>query len=624
MKNIQIANNQFVDSQGRQLLLRGINVAGSSKIPYTPCIPTYKREDFFSGDISFVGRPFPLKEAHEHFSRLSQWGFRFLRFLVTWEAIEHKGPGEYDYQYIDFIHQLATIAQQYDINMFIDPHQDVWSRYTGGDGAPRWTLEKIGFDVGNIHPSGAAIVHNIHGDPFPKMIWPKNYTLLACATMFTLFFAGNAFAPNLYIDDKPVQEYLQNHYINAIKQLSARLKDLPNVVGFDTLNEPSRGWIATQELNKIPPFYPIGHSPTPFQSMIAGMGITQEAPVYQMDKITGKKTINPRGIKAWQNNTECIWKEQGVWDFDDKGKPVLLQPDYFNKINGTKVDFLHDFFKPFAVKFARKIQSDNPQYIIFLETIVENRQLPQWDENDPENMANADHWYDEATLLTKEFSPHRIFLNRKGIYLNSKEKIEKEFNDEIAELKKQSENFRNGIPTIIGEFGIPFDMHNKAAYRTGNFREQALALNRSFKAMENNLISCTLWNYTPDNSNLRGDQWNDEDLSVFSRDQQTNTNDINSGARAIEAFARPYPYRIAGKLLSYSFDIDTKLFTLSFEHDESIQAPSEIFIPPFHYDKNYSIEITDGTYEKVHQKQLLIYYHSKKLNTHQIIIKPNQ
>jgi hypothetical protein len=29
-------------------------------------------------------------------------------------------------------------------------------------------------------------------------------------------------------------------------------------------------------------------------------------------------------------------------------------------------------------------------------------------------------------------------------------------------------------------------------------------------------------NHTADNSNARGDQWNDEDFSVFSRDQQWN------------------------------------------------------------------------------------------------------
>ena len=37
--------------------------------------------------VSFVGRPFPLDEADEHFKRLRAWGLTFLRFLVTWEVI---------------------------------------------------------------------------------------------------------------------------------------------------------------------------------------------------------------------------------------------------------------------------------------------------------------------------------------------------------------------------------------------------------------------------------------------------------------------------------------------------------------------------------------------------------
>lgn len=39
-------------------------------------------------------------------------------------------------------------------------------------------------------------------------------------------------------------------------------------------------------------------------------------------------------------------------------------------------------------------------------------------------------------------------------------------------------------------------------------------------ALDKNLLSFTLWNYAANNTNARGDGWNDEDLSLFSRDQQ--------------------------------------------------------------------------------------------------------
>jgi hypothetical protein len=91
---LQIDGCSFKDAEGRTLLLRGVNLGGSSKLPVVPDGATYRREGFFEHrELSFVGRPFPLAEADEHFTRLRAWGFTFVRFLVTWEAIEHAGPG---------------------------------------------------------------------------------------------------------------------------------------------------------------------------------------------------------------------------------------------------------------------------------------------------------------------------------------------------------------------------------------------------------------------------------------------------------------------------------------------------------------------------------------------------
>jgi hypothetical protein len=61
----------FKDETDRTLLLRGINLSGSSKLPVQPNGATYRRDGFFEHrEVSFVGRPFPLDEADEHFRRL--------------------------------------------------------------------------------------------------------------------------------------------------------------------------------------------------------------------------------------------------------------------------------------------------------------------------------------------------------------------------------------------------------------------------------------------------------------------------------------------------------------------------------------------------------------------------
>src|SRR4030042_3705314 len=136
---MHIKDGCFLDAAGRNLLSRGVNLGGSSKVPKNPDGATHLPDHFFEHrDVSFVGRPFPLDEADEHCTRLSQWGFNFLRFLVTWEAIEHSGPGKYDNAYLDYLAAVLEKAGQYGFNLFIDPHQDVWSRLSGGDGAPGW------------------------------------------------------------------------------------------------------------------------------------------------------------------------------------------------------------------------------------------------------------------------------------------------------------------------------------------------------------------------------------------------------------------------------------------------------------------------------------------------------
>ena len=261
---IHIDKSHFKDAQGRTLMLRGVNLDGASKIPARPDGATHLAEGFFEHrTVSFVGRPFPLAEADEHFRRLRRWGFTFLRFLVTWEAIEHAGPGVYDEAYLDYVRAVAIKAGEHGMQLFVDPHQDVWSRFSGGDGAPGWTLEAVGFDMTHFQETGAAIVHATHGDPFPRMVWPSNGIKLAAATMFTLFFAGDDFAPLTKIEGEPAQAYLQRHYIGAIQQVAERLADVDAVVGYDTMNEPLAGYIGWRDIRTLDSPVKLGLCPSP-------------------------------------------------------------------------------------------------------------------------------------------------------------------------------------------------------------------------------------------------------------------------------------------------------------------------------------------------------------------------
>ncbi len=598
------------------MILHGINVGGSSKLPYTPLIASHQKENFYESvyTVSFVGRPFPLVQADEHFKRLYLWGYRFIRLVITWEAIEHAGPGKYDEEYLDYVQAIVKKAADYNINVFVDPHQDVWSRFTGGDGAPYWTLEKVGFDPLKFTETGSAIIHNIKGDPFPRMIWPTNYNKLGAATMLTLFFGGNDFAPQLKIDSVNAQEYLQTHYINAIKQVALKLKGLPNVIGFDTFNEPGVGYIGLKDLNAFG-ILKNGTMPTHLEGMIVGDGNSLEVRRFEF-ALTGEKEkekvlVNPNKFSAWKNLGHDIWKESGVWGYDEKQKPVLLKPDHFNLVRGKSIDFSVDYFKPFVKKFNEAIHGVDSNWLIFAEAALLH-ELPKFTDSEANKMVNAGHWYDAATLLTKQYSSWFAVDVVKSKAVFGKRAIRKTFHDNMAHKKEETSRALGNKPTLVGEFGIPYDMNEKSSYKKGKFTDQEACLDRSFRAMESNQLSYTLWNYTADNDNAHGDQWNGEDLSIFSKSQQKNANEINSGGRALKAAIRAYPYKIAGEPIEYFFDMNDGEFYLKFNATKSISAATEIFIPKYHFGRGFEVLHSDGKLEFDKENDLLLFYPEKQ------------
>ncbi|KAG0302259.1 hypothetical protein BGZ98_007660 [Dissophora globulifera] len=527
----------FRDSQNRTLLLRGVNLCGNSKLPTTPNGSTHLNEGFFDHrNVCFMGRPFPRDEADEHFSRLKRWGLTFVRLLVPWEALEHSGPGIYDERFIDSLIELIELMPKYGIKCFIDPHQDCWSRFSGGSGAPGWTFEAAGLDITKFKVTGAAYVHNTNQFPgdSPPMVWPTNYTKLAASTMFTLFWAGDTFAPKKMYQGEPIQQFLQNRYLGCYQHLARRLSHLDAIMGFEIMNEPHPGYIGLDNLKRYDfnsnLFF--GDSPSALDGFALGDGMTMPIEVWVKSwplptKKQRTRLINSEKESAWFDGN-CLWKEHGVWSVNAKtGQPQVDKPDYFSvhPTTGEKIDFSR-FYLDFIGKYSKAIQSVIPSAFVFVEP-VPNEPAPVWGPNDhEENIVYAPHWYDLHSVFNKAFDG-RITHDVQGL-----SKGKNVFAATYFGLKGARKNYRGQLsnilntglqnvgnkPCVIGECGIPMDINQRRAFMNGDYGYHSKFLDAILSSLEANLLNFTLWNYNATNDNTHGDHWNGEDFSIFSLD----------------------------------------------------------------------------------------------------------
>ena len=621
---LRIQHGRFVDEKGRTVLLRGVNLGGSSKVPAKPNGSTNIKTDFNNHrNVSFLGRPFPIMEADEHFRRLRHWGFNCLRVLVTWEAIEHEGPKQYDKKYLDYLEEVLRIAGEYGFYIFIDPHQDVWSRMTGGDGAPGWVFEKVGLDFNKFEKSEATFVMQNRYDPndltkYLPMHWMGNTYRFANGTMWTLFFGGRNFAPSCKVDGTSAQDYLQSHFIDAIRQLALKVKDNPHILGFDILNEPPEGWIGKfvdgsewEGKSDV-----IGHVFTPIDAMLTGAGYTRTIGYQEVKRFgikeTRKDELNPEKISCWLEGFEDIWKKEGVWGLDKDENPTILKNDYFMYRNGEKINFYRDYMSPFLKTYTEAIRSEFSNALIFLTGPMESVMKGESFELEiPPNSVHAAHWYDVATTGTKRAMLKANYNLITGKPVVGKKNVQEMFFSQLEIIKNYANSFFGGIPTIIGEFGLPYDLNKKEAYEKLKtepeeaWKKHIKALNNYFNALDANLLHALQWNYTPDNTNEWGDLWNLEDLSIFSIDQQVDPDDINSGGRAIKGFCRPHFIFCSGIPLKMEFKIKEGTFYFEFDGDSTIVAPTTLYIPNIQYPHGYEIEVSEGEIKKEENNQFV-------------------
>lgn len=666
-------DGNFRDSSGRVVLLRGINLDGSSKLPNGTTTFTLQDDKFWDGDnVSFVGKPFSLEEAPEHLKRLKSWGYNTIRYLYTWEALEHKGPDVYDDEFIDYAIKMLKLIKEYGFYVFLDPHQDIWGRYSGGSGAPLWTYYAAGLDPKKFSATEAALVQNSAPDPvnYPKMIWATNYYRYVCQLMFTLFFAGEEFAPKAVINGVNIQDYLQGQMSKAMVYFYKRIHQETDlfdtcIFGVETMNEPNVGLVGFKDIGVIPDEQnlKLGTCPTAFQAMLLASGYSAEVQVYRFGKLgpakDGTQIVDPQGVDTFVSDDrfdkkyhwtrgpewklgECLWAQHGVWSTNTQ---ELTCSNYFCTREDKSVDevfFVNVFFKRYWKHFYKAMRDSlgDSVYLLCQPPVMAIPPLLKDTEWIDDKVIYSPHFYDGLTIMLKSWNSNwnvdclgylrgkyslPIFAIKIG-----EGNIRKCLAEELCTIRREGLENMGAIPCLMSETGVPMDMNDRVAYETGNYTQQQKALDAVSNAIEVAGISHTLWGYTAVNSNTFGDYWNGEDYSLWSREGVpsefgSKKDDREGVVRAEKAVVRPYPLAVAGIVINYSFDLNNRTFTLNIVSEQSMDSmdnsPTEIFLPSLHFsDHDIAVKLSSGKWNFDPELNVLYWWHEQGKQT--LSVKP--
>lgn len=193
---IHVDGERFVDAAGREVILRGVNTGGRSKLP--PFLPFDPEPDFETA-------------LDEYADAVEALGFNVVRLLVLYEAAEPV-RGQYDEEYLLRYDAMVRAFSDRGIRVIVDSHQDLFSRRLCGDGFPDWALEETYRDRPQQADCG---------------LWALRY--------FTPAVAGSM--DRLYLNKDGVRD----SYVEFFAMMARRYKDEPALIGFEPINEPMPG-----------------------------------------------------------------------------------------------------------------------------------------------------------------------------------------------------------------------------------------------------------------------------------------------------------------------------------------------------------------------------------------------
>jgi len=221
--SLRVEGTLVLDALDREVLLRGINAGGRSKLP--PFLPFDYAE---SPEPIYDGAPTFDEAVELYVDRVHSWGHNVVRVPFTWEAVEPERDA-FDEDWLSAYESLVNAFSERDIYVIVDYHQDVYSRVFCGDGFPLWTLEDPTLEI-----------------PPPEDChqWFMGYiTDGPSRDAFDRFWAN--------------EDGLRDELADMWRHMVGRFSSNPMVVGFEIMNEPGWGNADRAEFSKnvLTPFY---------------------------------------------------------------------------------------------------------------------------------------------------------------------------------------------------------------------------------------------------------------------------------------------------------------------------------------------------------------------------------
>ncbi|MEU9151131.1 cellulase family glycosylhydrolase [Streptomyces sp. NPDC048417] len=227
--SLTVQNGRFVDGQGREVVLRGYNVSGETKLEENSGLPFASVAD--------------AKKSATALRALG--GGNAVRFLLSWAHAE-PAKGQVDTAYLAAVTAQMQAFLDAGIRVFPDFHQDLYSRYLfnsgswyTGDGAPEWAVA-----LGDYPAESCGIC----------LFWGQNITQNAAVQEGQYDFWHNNYGLQdaFLATAQTTMTYLAQHLTSD---------QFAGVVGFDPYNEPYAGSYdsgqtsRTWEQNLLWPFY---------------------------------------------------------------------------------------------------------------------------------------------------------------------------------------------------------------------------------------------------------------------------------------------------------------------------------------------------------------------------------